>query len=173
MIQTAVQAGNDQRINLFKIFEEAKKIRIGRDIFGLFSQKAKPSNPILKWFEKSTVLVPLELTMLPASALIKDRAIIKFKLSDSYRDQFALLRGLLAFHTVKEISVVSNASERTFEVGVNKDQIKTATTHLDTIINLLNKELSFKKSLKALLKFEEATKEKQSKLYQALRDSLH
>lgn len=174
MIQTAVQTGNDQRINLFNIFDGAKKISIGRDIFGLFSQKAKNRNPILKWFEKSTALVPLGLTMVPASSdLIKDRTIIKFKLSDAYRDQFALLRGLLAFHTVKEISVVSNPSERTFEAGVNKDQITTVITHLDTIINLLNKELSFKKSLKALLKFEEATKEKQSKLYQALRDSLH
>lgn len=103
MIQTAVQTGNDQRINLFNIFDGAKKISIGRDIFGLFSQKAKNRNPILKWFEKSTALVPLGLTMVPASSdLIKDRTIIKFKLSDAYRDQFALLRGLLAFHTVKK-----------------------------------------------------------------------
>jgi hypothetical protein len=173
MIQTAVQAGNDQRINFFNVFGGIKKITIGRNILDLFSPKVKVKSDILNWFEKSPVLIPLALTTVPASTLSKDHVTIKFKMSDAYREHFVLFRGLLAFNHVKEISIASNTSERTFETNVDNDQATTVTAHLDTITDLLNKELSFKKSLRTLLKFEEAMKKQQSKLYQALKASLH
>ena len=173
MIQTAVQAGNDQRIDFFNIFGGIKKITIGWNILDLFSPKVKVRNDILNWFEKSPALIPLELTTVPASTFSNDRVTIKFRMSDAYSEHFALFRGLLAFNHVKEISIASNTSERTFETNVDNDQATTVTAHLDTITDLLNKELNFKKSLRTLLKFEEAMKRQQSKLYQALKASVH
>ncbi len=173
MTSTAVLTGNDQRINFFNLFVRSRKTTIKTRGIELTSPKTDFQNPVADWFEKSSFLVPVEFQTIRAGEIFKaDRLIVKFKLSDTYRDQFVLLRGLLSFSRPKEISISANNFQKTFELHLGKDQAEAVTTYLDKILDLLTKEIKFKKSLKAVLRFEQSIKLEQAKLYKALGTSV-
>ena len=171
MTQTAVLAGNEQQINFLNIFIRSKTTP---DNVDTLAPKATVVNPIFDWFEKSSMLEPVAFKSIPAGKIFQsDRAIVKFKLSGIYHDHFVLFRGLLEFSRPKWISVSFNNSERTFELFVGIDQATAVTEYLDLILKLLIKEIKFKKSLKAILRFEESVRVEQSRLYRELQTSSH
>lgn len=171
MTQTAVLAGNEQRINFLNIFIRPKTTPDGVDAL---ASKAPAVNPILDWFEKSSILEPVEFKSIPAGKIFQsDRAIIKFKLSGIYHDYFVLFRGLLEFSRPIRISVSINSSERTFELFVGTDQATAVTEYLELILKLLVQEIKFKKSLKAILRFEESVRVEQARLYREMQASAH
>ena len=167
MTQTAVLAGNEQRINFLNIFVRPKSTSDG-------ASKTPAVNPILNWFENSGILEPIAFNSIPAGKIFQsDRAIVKFKLSGIYHDHFILFRGLLEFSRPKWISVSSNSSERTFELFAGADQATEVTEYFEVILKLLIQEIKFKKSLKAILRFEERVRVEQAKLYRELQSSAH
>jgi hypothetical protein len=171
MTQTAVLAGNEQQIDFLNIFIRSKTTS---DNIDALAPKATVVNPILDWFDKSGILKPVAFKNIPAGKIFQsDRAIVKFKLSGIYKDHFVLLRGLLEFSRPTWISFSYNNAERTFELFVGIDQAKAVTEHLDLILKLLIKEIKFKKSLKAILRFEESVRVEQSRLYRELQTSSH
>lgn len=171
MTQTAVLAGNEQRVNFLNIFIRSKTTP---DNIDALASKATAVNPILDWFEKSSILEPVAFKIIPAGKIfVSDRAIVKLKLSGIYHDHFALLRGLLEFNRPKRISVSFNNSERTFELFVGTEQAAAVTEYLELILKLLIQEIKFKKSLKAILRFEESIRVEQSRLYRDLQAAAH
>ena len=171
MTQTAVLAGNDQRINFLNVFIRSKTTPDNVDDI---ASKEAAVNPILDWFEKSSILEPVEFKSIPAGKIFQsDRAIVKFRLSGIYHEHFVLFRGLLEFSRPKQIAISFNNSERTFELFVGTDQASAVTEYLDLILKLLIQEIKFKKSLKAILRFEESVRVEQSRLYSELQASAH
>jgi len=171
MTQTAVLAGNDQRLNFLNVFIRSKTTPENIDALAL---KDSTVNPILDWFGKSGILEPIEFKSIPAGKIFQsDRAIVKFKLSGIYLEHFVLFRGLLEFSRPKRISISFNNSERTFELFVGTDEVSTVTEYLDVIQKLLIQEIKFKKSLKAILRFEACVRAEQSRLYSELQASAH
>ena len=171
MTQTAVLAGNEQQINFLNIFIRSKTTA---DTVDTLAPKARVANPILDWFDKSGMLEPVAFKSISAGKIFQsDRVIVKFKLSGIYHDHFVLFRGLLEFSRPRWISVSFNNSERTFELFVGIDQAEAVTEYLDLNLKLLIKEIRFKKSLKAVLRFEESVRVEQSRLYRELQNSSH
>jgi hypothetical protein len=167
MTQTAVLAGNEQPINFLNVFIRPKTTPENVDAL-----KDSAVNPILDWFGKSSILEPVAFKSIPAGKIFQsDRAIVKFKLSGIYHEHFVLFRGLLEFSRPRRISISFNNSERTFELFVGIDEISAVTEYLDLIQKLLIREIKFKKSLKAVLRFEAWVRAEQSRLYKELKSS--
>jgi len=163
MTQTAVLAGNEQPINFLNVFIRPKTTPENVDALKYSA---------VNWFEKSSILEPVAFKSIPAGKIFQsDRAIVKFKLSGIYHEHFVLFRGLLEFSRPKRISISFNNSERTFELFVGTDEISAVTEYLDLIQKLLIQEIKFKKSLKAVLRFEASVRAEQSRLYKELRSS--
>ena len=102
MTQTAVLAGNEQRVNFLNVFIRSKTT--SETIDALASKEAAAVNPIFDWFGKSSILEPVAFKSIPAGKIFQaDRAIVKFKLSGVYHDHFVLFRGLLEFSRPKRI----------------------------------------------------------------------
>lgn len=173
MNSTGVLTGNDQRINFFNLFISSKKTAIKPHGVELSSPKVEVENPLRNWFERSSLLIPVEFKTITAGEIFQtDRVIVKFRLGSAYRDHFVLFRGLLEFSRPKEIYISSNNAEKAFELHVGKNQAIAMTIYLDKILDLLVKEISFKKSLKGVIRFEQAVRLEQSKLYNELRASV-
>lgn len=173
MTQTAVLEHNAQPLHLFKIFAQPKQVASTSGDIALLPSHVKSENSINEWFMQSSMLMPLEIKTITAGKIcLSDVVIVRFALSDNYRNHFVLLRGLLEFSRPKNISVSANNSEKSFELYIVKDQTTTVISYVDTILQLLMKEIAFKKSLQAVLKFERSIRIEQSKLYQALRTSI-
>ena len=171
MTQTAVLAGNDQRLNFLNVFIRSKTAPEKLDALAL---KDSAVNPILDWFGKSGILEPIAFKSIPAGKIFQsDRAIVKFKLSGIYHEHFVLFRGLLDFSRPKRISISFNNSERTFELFVGTDEVSAVTEYLDLIQKLLIQEIKFKKSLKAILRFEASVRVEQAELYSELQASAY
>jgi hypothetical protein len=171
MKQTAVLAGNDQQVNFLNIFIRSKTTP---DSIDALASKETAANPILDWIEKSGILEPVDFKSIPGGKIFQsDRTIVKFKLSGIYRDHFVLLRGLMDFSRPKRISLSFNNSERTLELFAGTDQAAAVTEYLELILKLLIQEIKFKKSLKAIIRFEEAVRVEQSTLYRDLRATTH
>src|SRR5687768_11495050 len=102
MTQTAVLAGNDQRLNFLNVFIRSKT---APDNVGELPAKEATVNPILDWFEKSGMLETIEFKSIAAGKIFQsDRAIVKFRLSGIYHEHFVLFRGLLEFSRPKQIA---------------------------------------------------------------------
>jgi hypothetical protein len=171
MTQTVVLAGNEQPINFLNIFIRSKTAPDNADDL---ASKSTVANPLLDWFGKSSILESVAFKSIPAGKIFQsDRAIIKFRLSGIYHEHFVLFRGLLEFSRPKRIAISVNNSERTFEVFVGTDQASAVVEYLDLILKLLTQEIKFKKSLKAILRFEESVRVEQARLYTELKASAH
>jgi len=169
MTQTAALAGNDQRLNFLNVFIRPRT----HENKDALPAKTAVINPILDWFEKSSILQPVEFKSIPAGKIFQsDRAIVKFRLSGIYHEHFVLFRGLLEFSRPKQIAILFDHSERTFELFVGTDQAPAVTEYLDLMLRLLIQEIKFKKSLKAILRFEESVRTEQSRLYSELKASV-
>jgi hypothetical protein len=170
MTQTAVLAGNEQQINFLNLFIRSRKTRENVDTV----PSKETANPVLDWFDRSTILEAVTFKNISAGTIFQsDRAIVKFKLSGTYHDHYVLFRGLLEFSRPAWISVSFNNSEKAFELFLGIDQAQAVTEYLDLIVKSLIKEIKFKKSLKAILKFEESVRLEQSRLYRELQISSH
>jgi hypothetical protein len=173
MTQTAMVAGDTQRLNFFNIFVGSQKSVAPQDSLELLSSKTKKENILLDWLQKSDVFMPVEFKTIQAGEIFQtDLLIVKFTLSDRYSDHFVLLRGLLEFSRPIKISISSNRSEKTFQLHIAEDKAEIVLSYLDTIQGLFINELKFKKSLKAVLRFEREVRHEQAKLYEELRASV-
>jgi hypothetical protein len=170
MTSTAVHAGNDQPINFFNLFISSKRTTKTQEEL---THRDIVDDSFQRWFERSNVIEPVTFKPILAGEIFgADQVIVKFSLRDLYQDQFVLLRGLLEFSRPKEISISSNNSEKTFQLHFGRDKVLAITTYLDKILALFAKEIRFKESLKAVIRFEQATRLEQSRLYRELRTTI-
>jgi hypothetical protein len=171
MTSTAVHAGNDQPINFFNLFISSK--RTDNKSHDEPTHKHIVDNSLQRWFERSNVIRSVTFKAIPAGEIFQaDQVIVKFRLEDLYQDQFVLLRGLLEFSRPKEISISSNKGEKSFQFQIGRDKVLAISTYLDKIIDLFVKEIRFKESLKAVIRFEQATRVEQTRLYRELRTTI-
>ena len=171
MTSTAVHAGNDQPINFFNLFISSK--RPDNKTSGDYTRRDIVDDSLQRWFERSNIIKPVTFKAIPAGEIFgADQVIVKFSLRDLYQDQFVLLRGLLEFSRPKEISISSNNSEKTFQLHIGKDKVSAITAYMERILDLLVKEIRFKESLKAVIRFEQATRLEQSRLYRELQTTI-
>jgi len=171
MTSTAVHAGNDQPINFFNLFVSSK--RTANKTQDEITDRDVVDDSFQRWFERSNVIKPVTFKTIPAGEIFgADQVIVKFRLGDLYQDKFVLLRGLLEFSRPTEISISSNNSEKTFQFHIGRDKVLAITTYLDKILDLFAKEIRFKESLKAVIRFEQAIRLEQSRLYRELRTTI-
>lgn len=173
MTQIAAFAGNDQRINFFNYFIGSKNNSAQKNHQVFDEPKSGPEQLLLKWLENSKVLKPVKSTTIAANRIfLTDRVIIKFELSNDYREHFVLLRGLLEFSRPKGIAISAHNSEKNFELHIGNDQAAAVISYLHIILQSFIKEINFKKALKSVLVFEQTVKQQQAKLYNTLKVSI-
>ena len=173
MTQTAAFAGNDQRINFFNYFTGLKNNSNRQNRKVSARPKGRAEDLLFQWLENSNLLKPVKSTTITANKIFPtDRVLIKFELSNDYRDHFILLRGLLEFSRPKEIAISAHNSEKTFELHIRIDQAAAVRSYLEIILKLFINEINFKKALKSVLQFEHTMKQQQTKLYSNLKASL-
>lgn len=173
MISTVVLTGSDQRMNFFNLFVSSKRADFKSLGIELSTPDLDLENPLRNWFERSSFLIPVEFRTITAGEIFQtDRVIVKFKLASADRDNFILLRGLLEFSRPKHLYVSSDNSEKIFEFNVGRNEAEAMTVYLNKILDLFVKELNFKRTLKAVLSFEQDVRAEQSRLYKELRASI-
>lgn len=150
------------------------------DFVSIFTKPENTGSPYLEevedarvklteWLNASGFISALHSTVLSATGLFQNgRLIVTFVLNESYRDKFALLRGLLEFSRPKGITISANRLDRTFQLQVSPDQVDRIKEYLETILNLLAEEIRFKASLKSVIAFENKVRLEQEKVYEAL-----
>ena len=167
MTQIVTFADNDQRIKFYShsINDSSRNL--------VAKRKISAKTLLLRWFDNSSLLQPVRFSADPVNRnLPTDSTIIKFELSNDYREYFVLLRGLLEFSRPKEIMISVNSSEKTFEVYVSASQHEAVIAYLEIILEFFLKEINFKKLLKSVLQFEHTLKQRQAVLYSSLKASL-
>jgi len=99
------------------------------------------------------------------------QVVLNFALAEKYASHFVLLKGLFEFHNIKALKVTADKAARTFslEVAENAPEV---VSHVETILNLLIKEINFKTILRGIIRLEERIKREQALAYGALKASV-
>src|SRR5688572_4044286 len=119
MTQIAAFADNDQRANFLNYFLGLKNNTRQQNLKVLAEPKSVAEKVLWRWLENSVLLKPVKSTTIAANKIfLTDRVIIKFELSDEYREHFVLLRGLLEFSRPKEITISVQRADKTFELHI-------------------------------------------------------
>ena len=129
-------------------------------------------NTVIGWLESSGIATIIPTTATGNRLVLNDPSIVTFGLQEAYKNSFVLLRGLLEFSRPRGVQVFANAIDRTFQVRISAGQAGAVTTYLDTIFGWLLREIRFKTSLKAVIRFEDRVRQLQASLYQSLSASL-
>jgi hypothetical protein len=102
----------------------------------------------------------------------KYQVILNFSLAEKYAGHFILLKGLFEFHNSKAVNVTADKAARTFSVDVVENTAADVVSHVETILNLLIKEINFKTILRGIIRLEERIKREQALAYETLRASV-
>lgn len=169
MVPTADVAVYGQRINLFNFFVTSEWEQSEQSINGFDSYQTSTVDPLSLLFEKSEIVSLIDFRITQAETVFQaDQLVVKFRLSNAYRNYFSLFRGLLEFSRPRGISIFSNSSKKTFELFLVRNQSAVFAGFLNIQQDSLINEIKFKKSLRAVLRFEEDYQKRQRILYQEL-----
>ena len=129
-------------------------------------EEKKVKHHLTERLERFGVLAVADVQIIPADRIfLSDRYAIKLNLADEHANNFVLLRGMFEFSRPKAISFVGNAKDRTFQIEISESQRDYLISYLETILGWFIKEIQFKKTLSAIIKFEENVKRQQAILY--------
>jgi hypothetical protein len=161
-----------QNYNFLAVFNNTKKSSTEIEIAPDIIQENTVENRLGNILSDSQALSVLSFKVIPAGKLfVSNKYLIRVKLTEQFATNFVLLRGLLEFSRPKNITISSRAKEQTFEIEVLETQVDHLLTYVQTILGWLIKEIKFKESLKAIIKFENRVKQEQAILYSNMRSS--
>jgi hypothetical protein len=96
----------------------------------------------------------------------RDRVNLTFTVKDGI--PFALLKGLVELNRVVRFSFRYNAAAKKIETNVDANSIESLQSFFERILQLVKRELEYKRKLKGVIEFERQYKIKMASLYAGL-----
>jgi len=99
----------------------------------------------------------------------KSRVYFSFSLSDKFKKNFVMIKGLLEFHRSRQFSFEYNFSQKTIDTDIEVSQLGDLRAFLHDVSIWLTQEIKFKETLKTILDFENQYKVARSLVYALLK----
>lgn len=101
----------------------------------------------------------------------KTRMHFSFSLSEEFKKNFVLIKGLIEFHRSRNFSFEYNFAQKTIETDIEVIQIEALRAFLLDVSIWLKQEIKFKETLKIILDFENRYKLAKAEVYALLKNS--
>ena len=101
----------------------------------------------------------------------KTRMHFSFSLSEEFKKNFVLIKGLIEFHRSKNFSFEYNFAQKAIETDIEVSQLEDLRAFLHDVSIWLRQEIKFKETLKVILDFENRYKVAKAELYALLKNS--
>lgn len=101
----------------------------------------------------------------------KERIRLSFRLSDTYKSDFVLIRGLIEFRRTKDVHFAYDRGQRTLTTDITANQLHQLPSFFSGILDGIKSEKKFRHALKMALEFERRYKLERESLYEILRNS--
>lgn len=95
----------------------------------------------------------------------KTRVHLSLALSDEFKKNFGLIKGLIEFHRSKHFSFEYHFGSGTVETDIETSQLGELRSFLTDVSTWLKREIHFKNSLKVILEFENRYKLAKADVY--------
>jgi hypothetical protein len=102
----------------------------------------------------------------------KTRVHFSFSLSDEFKKNFVMIKGLIEFHRSRNFSFEYNSGQKVIETDIEVSQLEDLRAFLNDVSIWLKQEIKFKETLKVILDFEHRYKIAKSEVYALLKNSL-
>ena len=99
----------------------------------------------------------------------KTRIHLQFSISERYRSQYVMIKGLIEFHRPKRFSFNYSAPPRVIEIDVDVKQLDELTLFLARVLVWLQRENQFRLALKIALEFESRYRLERDSVYQIMK----
>ncbi len=163
-----------EQFNFVKVFKKSAdaQSRNSRIAPAVIREQSSKLEDFVSWINNTTLLTVVEATTLPIGKIFKnDRVVIRFQLAQGYQKYFGLLRGLFAFQHQRNVTISSVFADQGFELQLSINEVDAIKSYLEEILGSIEREISFKESLKVVIDFEQQVRKEQAKLYSALKSS--
>lgn len=100
-----------------------------------------------------------------------NRIRISFRISDDYKSDFVLLKGLIEFNRPKDLVFAYDREQRSITTDIREDQPDQLRLFLSSILAWLNQEKKFRHALRIALEFESRYKFERDSVYEILRNT--
>ena len=101
----------------------------------------------------------------------KTRVHFSFSLSDEFKKNFVMIKGLIEFHRSRNFSFEYNSGQKVIETDIEVSQLEDLRAFLNDVSIWLKQEIKFKETLKVILDFEHRYKVAKSEVYALLKNS--
>ena len=102
----------------------------------------------------------------------KARVHLSLSVSEEFKGNFVLLKGLMEFHRSKHLNFEYDALRKLVQVDVEIDQLQSLQIFLQWISVSLWREIDFKKNLKTVMEFENRYKIASAEVYALIQKSV-
>ena len=99
----------------------------------------------------------------------KTRVHLSLALSEEFKKNFVMIKGLLEFHRSRHFSFEYNFGQKTIETDIEVSQLEDLRAFLHDVSIWLTQEIKFKETLKTILDFENQYKVARSLVYGLLK----
>ena len=100
----------------------------------------------------------------------KSRVHFSFSLSEEFKKNFVLIKGLIEFHRSKNFSFEYNFEQKAIETDIEVSQLEDLQAFLNDVSVWLRQEIKFKETLKIILDFENRYKVAKAEVYALLKE---
>jgi len=94
-----------------------------------------------------------------------------FSLSEEFKKNFVLIKGLIEFLRSKNFSFEYNFAQKAIETDIEVSQLEDLRAFLHDVSIWLRQEIKFKETLKVILDFENRYKVAKAEVYALLKNS--
>jgi hypothetical protein len=101
----------------------------------------------------------------------KTKVHFSFSLSEEFRKNFVMIKGLIEFHRSKNFSFEYNFAQKAIETDIEVSQVEDLRAFLHDVSIWLRQEIKFKETLKIILDFENRYKVAKAEVYALLKNS--
>lgn len=135
-------------------------------------ESASPSNNSLI-YDGGTPVVENILFSKVSPLFYKTRVHLSLVLSDEFKKNFGLIRGLIEFHRLKHFSFEYHFGQATIETDIETSHLGELQSFLTAVSIWLKREIHFKNSLKVILEFENRYKLAKTEVYALIHTAVH
>jgi hypothetical protein len=101
----------------------------------------------------------------------KRRVHFSFSLSEEFKENFVLIKGLIEFHRSRNFSFEYSFTQKVIETDVEVNELEDLRAFLHDVSIWVRQEIKFKKTLKVILDFENRYKVAKAEVYALLKNS--
>lgn len=97
---------------------------------------------------------------------------LSFSVSETYKSQYVLIRGMIEFHRPKHFVFSYNKEQRLIEIDINVNELGELELFLSKVLVWLKKENQFRFALKIALEFETRYKLENERVYELMKNTI-